>query len=589
MTDNFNEGRYEPETKEAILDAMVESAESQAAFATDLDPAELSIIRAHYDPIAEEIAHLQEDLQITLNSVQIDHATGLALDLLGASKGVSRNAAVEAEGRIRFSRNQRATQDYTIAAGTIVQTDETQPVKFETDNTVQLAVLDNFEDNDISNYDGDTADFSVVTSTVHEGTYALELAAAADSMVWTDETTFGSGSEFYTRLNIGSTSEAAVLFGVEDASNFYEARVDNNNGNIEIGKVESGTYSSIDSSSAAIPDGEWLDVRIDWKTDGDITLDVDDANNADVAELTVNDTTYDGDGLGFGFKTLDANAAKYVDTVQMSSVGAAITAVNAGPDGNLGANVLTVLPETINGVESVTNTAGTSGGVAKEEDDDYRERVKSELGDGVRGTQAALISRLEGITGVTSVTVIENDGSSSDAAGRPPHSFECVVETDSDWYDEVAQTIVDTKGTGYEPVGGYAGTSHTITADLPNYQTKDITFSTPTVKTLFADIDLTKTSTYAGDDQVRDNIVQYVGGTLASGDSADGELEAGDNVIYYQVAEAIMDVEGVHDITNLEIAFSSSPTGTSNLAVANTEQAVADASGTDLDVTSSDA
>lgn len=590
MTDNFTDGRYNADTKDTLLDALISDAESQTAFGKNFDPDELSIIRAFYDPVAERLAELQEDIGIVMDSSQIDHAEGAALDLLAAWIGVVRKDAQNATGRVSFSRSNRATQDYVIPAATTVQTESTDPIKYETDNAVTLAVLDNFEDNDISDYNGDTADFNVQTGTVQDGTYALEATAAAGSKIWTTTHTFGSGSEWFFRLNIGSTSEASFLFGVEDGDNYYEARVDNNNGNIEIGYEEDGGgFTSINSTAATIPDGEWLDCRVKWEANGDITLDVDDANNSDVASLTVNDTRFDGDGLGFGFKTVDANAAKYFDSVEMKAVGAAITAVESGASENVGANVLTEIANTPGGVESVTNQTGTSGGEDEEEDDDFRERAKSELGDGIRGTQTALIERLESQDYVTNVSVIENDTSSTDGDGRPAHSFEAVVQTDSEHYADVAQVILDTKSSGIESVGGYDGTSQTETADLPNDQTKNITFSTPTEVLIYMDIDLTKDSTYAGDDGVRDNVVRYIGGTLSSGATEDGELDPGDDVIYNQVMAAIASTQGVVDVTNLEIDTDTTPTNTSNETIADTSIATADATDSSMDVNSSDA
>lgn len=588
MTDNFSDGRYDADTKETILDALVADAESQAAFGSDLDPDDLSIIRAHYDPVAERLAELQEDIGVVLDSSQIDHADGTALDLLAAWIGVARNTATKATGRVRFSRDARATQDYTIASGTIAQTDESDPVQFETDSARTLGILDDFNDNDISDYDGDTGDFSASTTQVHEGTHSLQASAASGSFIHTDGTQFGPGSKLHCRVYPNTDTVPLVTFAVTDADNRYQVRIDTNNGNLELEKVESGSESDIETdTSASIPTGEWLDLEIDWQIGGDISIDLDDAAGDDISSFTGTDTTFTGT-LGFGFGSGDATSTKYFDEYTMSSVGADATAVDAGTDGNLGAGVLTVMPDSPNGVEEVTNPEGTSGGEDKEADDDFRARAKSELGDGIRGTQKAIIERLEAKSYVHSVSVIENDSSSTDGDGRPAHSFEAVVQTDSDHYDEVAQVILDTKGTGYESAGGFSGTSRTESADLPNGQTKDITFSTPTEVTLNADIDLTKDNTYAGDDQVRDNLVRYTGGTLSAGGSEDGELGVGDDVIYNQVMAAVAGTQGVVDVTNLEIDSTATPTGTSNITISDTEIATADASDDSLDVTSSD-
>jgi hypothetical protein len=50
----------------------------------------------------------------------------------------------------------------------------------------------------------------------------------------------------------------------------------------------------------------------------------------------------------------------------------------------------------------------------------------------------------------------------------------------------------------------------------------------------------------------------------------------------------VLNVDGVEDVTNLEIDTSSSPTGTSDISIADDSNATADATDGTIDVTASD-
>jgi hypothetical protein len=272
----------------------------------------------------------------------------------------------------------------------------------------------------------------------------------------------------------------------------------------------------------------------------------------------------------------------------MSEASADGTAVEAGTDGNVGAGTLTSLRDPPNGVVAATNPFPASGGLDEEPDDDFRNRAKTELSEGIRATLPAIINGIDKLKGTRSVTVVTNDSPSTDAEGRPSHSFEAIVDAEQQYYDDIAERILDRKAAGDISVGGYVGQNVTRTVELVNGQQKDISFSIPTQVQIYVDCDLEKTDTYAGNAQVRDNIVRYTGGTLTSSDEIDGEIGVSDDVIYFQIVEAIMDVEGVHNITNLEVGTSASPTGTSDVTISVNETAYANATDTSLDITASD-
>lgn len=579
------DGRPNPDSKEVILQALITAAED--AFGREFTPSEVSVVRAFYDPVAELLAQQQEDLAQVLDSAQIDHAEGGALDLLASLIGVSREPARAANVRLQFRHDDPVTRTYNIPGNTRAQTESTDAVRFETDESTTLPLLDDFEENDLSIYTGDDGDFEIQDGVAYQQDFALR-ADAADSQIIDADRLVEYGSRFHVRVQGESNTEPAFLFGVEDTDNWYKAVLDTADGEIRLELSEGGSVSTIGTESVSIPTGEWLHLRVDWLPDGEYEIYVEQDDETAVGTLSTSETEPTIIDGGYGFASEDTTGLKYFDMATTSRISVDASATETGGTTNVGSDTVVVMSQAVPGVDEVTNLNAASGGRDQETDEEFRERAKATLSDSLRSTLPALIARLSNVEETRSVTVIDNDENTADADGRPGHSFEAVVDVDSDFYEEVAETILETKAVGDTSVGGFAGSEVTRDIELVNGQTKEIAFSTPTIVTIYVDVTLTKTNEYAGDDQVRDSIVQYTGGTLDSGGNVDGELEAGDDVIYNQVVEAIMDVRGVHDFSDLQVATSDPPSGTSNITIADTEMANADASDDSIAVTSSD-
>lgn len=130
------EGEFIPDTGETILDAMM--ADAKEYFGSDLNDDQLAIIRQFYTPVADRLAEAQEDVGLVLSSVQIDNASEESLDLLTGLIGVRRQDARKATGTVTFSRITPSGTDYTIPAGTVVQTESNDPVQFVTTSSATL-------------------------------------------------------------------------------------------------------------------------------------------------------------------------------------------------------------------------------------------------------------------------------------------------------------------------------------------------------------------------------------------------------------------------------------------------------------------
>jgi len=271
-----------------------------------------------------------------------------------------------------------------------------------------------------------------------------------------------------------------------------------------------------------------------------------------------------------------------------TSVTASIKAVNGGPEANVGPNTLTVMPDPPTGIENVTNPAETTGGSARETDDELRQRAKEELAEGSRASSPALVNSTSRLDGVTSVSIFVNDTNEDNtgSGGLPDHSFELVIAGGND--QEIAQTILETKAAGDTSYAGANGVSNSATAELPNGQTQTISFSRPDPVKIYVDVTVTKTDEFAGTDEVKDAIVEYIGGIRTSGNDVTG-LGVGEDVIYTEVLTQIHNVRGVYDVPSLEIGISSSPTGTSNISISQSDVATADGLDDSLSITTENA
>jgi uncharacterized phage protein gp47/JayE len=90
-----------------------------------------------------------------------------------------------------------------------------------------------------------------------------------------------------------------------------------------------------------------------------------------------------------------ANAASYYNSVTgFYEISVAVEAVDAGTVGNVAGNQITVLTDTITGIDSVNNNAATSGGEEQESNQELSTRVLIALTGNNVGTESGYISTL---------------------------------------------------------------------------------------------------------------------------------------------------------------------------------------------------
>lgn len=235
---------------------------------------------------------------------------------------------------------------------------------------------------------------------------------------------------------------------------------------------------------------------------------------------------------------------------------ATVRATRGGADTNVGANTLTQLPNLVAGVNSVTNTnpvgdesfTDTDGdqlvpGRDTETDAELRQRAIDATAIGGAATVSAVETALvDDIPGVRSVTVLPNPTASTNGNGfgLPPYSNEIIVSGGAE--DAIARSLVNVVSITelFRLQAGVVGTGVTRSVFVSALDgTVDVAFSRPNNVSLSITLSLKPGATYAGDSDVADSLVQYVGGTLSDGSTTTG-LGAGEDVLIDRLRNAVV-------------------------------------------------
>jgi hypothetical protein len=172
------------------------------------------------------------------------------------------------------------------------------------------SVVDDFESNRQSNYDGSTGKASIVTSPVVEGSQALEIADGAfgDGITSTsglpDDPEQGDTMQCWVYLTNSSQNASFIYYADEETtfpSNRYEVTID----------ADADTFGVVrDNTPFAASDhlNEWLRIIGTWRDDNVHSFSLEDSSGNELVTHEVTDSEYDGaSGVGVGFR--NGNAA----------------------------------------------------------------------------------------------------------------------------------------------------------------------------------------------------------------------------------------------------------------------------------------
>ena len=244
-----------------------------------------------------------------------------------------------------------------------------------------------------------------------------------------------------------------------------------------------------------------------------------------------------------------------------------------GEIGNVGAGKITLIVNPVADVTSVINYSSAAGGKDKENDSEFRERMREGLGTTKGSTIDAMLVEILALKGVMSAAIISNDTDET-VSGRPAHSFEAFVY--GGVQGEIANAIFEKKPIGIQSVGTLTTTINDV-AGNPH----TIKFSRPTMKQVYVKATLTVSENFGTTDDVQTAIIKYIGG-LDSDQAYYYGLKMHETCVYTKLLQEIMNVGEIEDCT-LQISTDGETWVTTNITADTNE--VLEVSHTNVTVT----
>lgn len=207
-----------------------------------------------------------------------------------------------------------------------------------------------------------------------------------------------------------------------------------------------------------------------------------------------------------------------------------------------------VVAPTIGSLDSVTNPLDAELGTNIETDSEAKLRRNQSVAIPGHSTLPAIFADILQIDGVEAVRVFEND-TNVEIDGRPPHSFEAVVQGGDQ--DEIFAAVLAAKATGIQTVG----TLSTVLKDSNGFD-KTVRFSRPTAIPVYVIADIKTNANFPVDGAATasSNILAY----------GDG-LNIGDDVIVF--TQLVCSLDGIAGIIDVDIKLAAAPIPTAGTQV----------------------
>lgn len=339
------------------------------------------------------------------------------------------------------------------------------------------------------------------------------------------------------------------IIAVQDAGDQFETTADITlvGSNFSVtGITRSGTTVSVNATLHGRAVNDWVFIN-----------DADQPEYNGLHQVTV---VVDANNFEYEITATPVSPATGTITADPATAGNA-QALNTGPVQAL-AGTLNQIVTPVSGWNRVENAIDATLGSNAETDAAFRQRrIQALLGSG-SATVNAIRGALLTLTGVTQANVFENKTDVVDVDGRPPHSFEAVVQggVDQDILDEIfnkKSAGIQTHGTSSGTVTDNQGDNHTIY------------FSRPGNVLIYLELDLTVNVDYPvdGDAQVTNAVLAY-GNSLNIGE---------DVIVFPSLTASFAAIPGITDVV-IRIGSAPAPTTDDNIIITGSQIAVFDSS-----------
>lgn len=209
-------------------------------------------------------------------------------------------------------------------------------------------VIDDFEDNDLSQYSFDrgSSGASIVTSPTRSGSYALSLSDVAVEMIsrpggsTPDLANYPSAGDTF-RYHVyatGGVQYTNYTYAVQDHQNRYFIRIDFAGNRFRLYKYADGNATElVRDDTITVSEDQWYELEVDWASDGTHTITLLDSNDSQVGQLSYTDATWTSGGIGYdGY--MDDGGTLYIDDVLLGD--SSDDGGGGGDDGGGGSSVI---------------------------------------------------------------------------------------------------------------------------------------------------------------------------------------------------------------------------------------------------------
>jgi hypothetical protein len=178
------------------------------------------------------------------------------------------------------------------------------------DGDATLGFFDDFEDDNISEYSGNTSLFDVDTQFNNTGSYGLDAGTNVDLITTTGIYRTGSLLQqgktlrYFQYVDASFDDEPCTLFGVQGAGDNYAVCLDQYPSDklILVEDVESNDGSGVVLASTTVSYATgWYEVHIDWQSGNVINVTVYNASGSVFATTTATDSSKTSGGVGFSY------------------------------------------------------------------------------------------------------------------------------------------------------------------------------------------------------------------------------------------------------------------------------------------------
>lgn len=188
------------------------------------------------------------------------------------------------------------------------------------------SVIDDFEDNDLSQYSFDrgSSGASIVTSPTHSSSsYALSLSGVAVEMIsrpggstpdLANYPSAGDTFRYHVRAT-GGVHYTNYTYGVQDHNNRYFVRIGFTDNKFRLYKYADGSATElVRDDTITVAEDQWYELEVDWASDGTHTITLLNDTDSQVGQISYTDATWTSGGIGYdGY--MDDGGTLYIDDV----------------------------------------------------------------------------------------------------------------------------------------------------------------------------------------------------------------------------------------------------------------------------------